>query len=154
MQIETLLAMGMALKCPMKADYYTAGILPDEDALEDRSAYWKIPPATGRKGGGEKETSSYEDEEILFCPGTLALFPHAWPPLHAWVAALLILLYENGFSKGFLYRQGYPTLQVKLTPKGKETLNALQNDRLREQIKNHSLCQRCPYIPWCDPFGE
>jgi hypothetical protein len=154
LEIDVLLAGGIALRCGMESDFFAAGVLPGEEILEDRSAFWEQSDGSGAVAGVDDGNFSPEEGEPFPLPaGSLSLRPSAWPPLHAWVGALLLLLFENGLERGFLLRKELPPVEVHLSAKARKLINDLNSGRCRGRIGQDPACAACPFVQWCMPDG-
>jgi len=116
MEIENLLVSGLRLRCAHEAAFFSAGVIPDEEILEDRSVFWENGADSSGVPDEQAKTDTGDDLSTSGrFTGNLSLSTCSWPPLHAWVGALLILLFENGLDEGYLDRRDRPPLKVILT---------------------------------------
>ena len=154
MEIDVLLAGGIALRCGMESDFFAAGVLPGEEILEDRSSFWEQAAESGAVAGEDDGNFTPEEGEPFSLPaGALSLCPSAWPPIHAWVGALLLLLSENGLERGFLLRKELPPTEVHLSAKARKLINDLNSGRCRARRGPGPACAACPFMQWCMPDG-
>lgn len=154
MEIDVLLAGGIALRCGMESGFFAAGVLPGEEILEDRSAFWEQADGSGAVAGVDDRNFSPEKGEPFSQPdGSLSLCPSGWPPLHAWVGALLLLLFENGRERGFLLRKEFPPIEVHLSEKARKLINGLNSGRCRARRDPGPSCASCPFVQWCMQDG-
>ncbi len=148
MEIDGLLVKAASLRCEAEARYLEAGIVPDESILEDRSIFW------------EKDDSILAPEALEGVPfdrnrdKTLSLYAYSWPPLHVWIGALLVLLYENNLVTGLLVRKDLPSLEVRLSLRAKRILKEWPRGTALPSPQGIAACRGCPYMPWCEPDPE
>lgn len=155
MEIDVLLAVGIAFRCEIESGFFAAGVLPCEEILEDRSAFWEQAAESGTGAGEEDEGNYCPDggEPFILPAGVPALCPSAWPPLHAWVGALLLLLFENGLERGFLLRKELPPIEVSLSAKARKLISELNSEHCRTRRGPGPACASCPFVQWCMPDG-
>ena len=68
MEIDVLLAGGIALRCGMESDFFAAGVLPGEEILEDRSSFWEQAAESGAVAGEDDGNFTPEEGEPFPLP--------------------------------------------------------------------------------------
>lgn len=155
MQNEQALVDGIALRCSLASMYYLAGILPDEETLEDRSNLWEraFAPSPDSRDEDEMEEAATAYFEGLEMRKGLVLQTASGLPPYASVGAMLFMLYENGLDKGWIVRKDRELLEVRLTEKGRELLQKVEERAIFPEIalNDYGACSRCPWFDWCRP---
>jgi len=152
MEIENLLVSGLRLRCAHEAAFFSAGVIPDEEILEDRSVFWENGSDPSGVPNEQAKAETDTGDEVSTSgrfTGNLSLSTCPWPPLHAWVGALLILLFENGLDEGYLDRRDRPPLKVILSPKAVKLLEDSAAGISRFSVTPGHICALCPYLSWC-----